>query len=264
MISSRSAYRARTNHATAVTAARAERGTWVRAAVYGSMVSASSAARRVPRAERMVTYEPAGAFQAYAARCAEGASLWVRYVEGDEPVLALPQRMTVRVVDALPNNGYAGLQVITVSILPACSRCGGPRGWDTIKSRCFRKGGGVYEADQWTNPCGHEDRYQDILTEARRTPPLVDRSARRGMGHHPGEPHRAGPFREAVELVLIAAKKRRGMHAKQAAAVLAQHGHTQAADMILRQMRSLNGHMSALQAAHYLTVEGAGRKAVAC
>lgn len=253
----KSPHRSRVSHADAAATARSRPGTWVRAATYASRMSADSAARRIPGAERMPNYEPAGAFEAYAITTVEGPSLWVRSTEGG-PYPPIPDRMAVRIPVSGPELGEVG--VLTVYVAPYCQTCGGPRGWDRIQPVEMRFGQDVVLVDRWANPCGHDDVYADVLVEARRTPPSVAPADARGRGHHPGDPARAGAFRDAVELILGAAATTRGMHAKQAAALLRTHGHTEAAGLVEAKLRAEHGHLSAKQAAHFLTVEGAGRR----
>ncbi|QPL14087.1 hypothetical protein QEH48_gp058 [Streptomyces phage TurkishDelight] len=253
-----SVHRTRVNHAAVVEQARAVPGTWVPAAAYASLASADSAARRVPLAERMPNYEPAGAFEAYAITTAEGPVLWVRSTEGG-PYPAIPARMNVRV--PAPGLELGEVGVLTVSVVPYCQTCGGPRGWDRLQPLELRLQDATVVVDRWANPCGHGDVYADVLEESRRTPPAVDPAAARGMGHHPPAPSRAGEFREAVELILQAASDSRGMHAKQAAALLRLNGHGRAAGLVEVKLRAERGHLSAKQAAHFLTVEGASRRA---
>ncbi|MFB7496019.1 hypothetical protein ACFC09_15230 [Streptomyces sp. NPDC056161] len=245
------------DHAAVAEEARSRPGTWVFAAVYASLASAASAVRRVPLAERMPSYGPAGAFEAYAVTTVEGPSLWVRSTGGG-PYPPFPARMSVRIPVAGPDLGEVG--VITVSVLPYCQTCGGPRGWDRVQPAEVILQEAAVVVDRWANPCGHDDVYADVLEEARRTPPAVDPETSRGRGHHPGDPSRAGAFQAAVELILQAATNQRGMHAKQAAALLRLHGHTEAADLVEAQLRAEHGHLSAKQSAHFLTVEGTARR----
>lgn len=77
--------RARVDHAAAAATARTTPGQWVLAGIYPSSASAKSAARRVPLAELVSAYEPAGAYQAETGLHDDGYSLWVRYVGGPSP-----------------------------------------------------------------------------------------------------------------------------------------------------------------------------------
>lgn len=253
-----SRHRTRVNHQAVASAARAVPGQWVQASAYASLASAESAARRVPLAERIPAYEPAGAFEAYAVNTSSGPFLWVRSTEGG-PHPALPERMNVR-LPAATGEAPGEVGVLTVSVRPFCQTCGGPRGWNTVHPVEMPIHNVAVAVDRWANPCGHDDVYADVLEEARRTPALVDPAAARGRGHRPGDPARAGVFRAAVELVLQAATEHRAMHAKQAAALLRLRGHTEAAGLVEAKLRIERGHLSAKQAAHFLTVEGAARR----
>lgn len=249
--------RVRADNAALASAARAERGTWFRASVYPSSESAATVARRIARG-MPVTYEPRGAFEAYSARCAEpeGTAVWVRCVEGGE-YPSLPERMTVRVVHAPDGPGYDGLQVVTVSVMPTCPVCGGPRGL-TVRPHRFRRDDRWYEVDRWDNPCGHIDGYAAVLAEARRTPPLPGQVPE----SKPDRPQVTGPYREVAALILTAAERRRGMRARAAALLAREHGHPEAAVLIERHIADVGGHMSAKQAAHYLATHGGPRRAV--
>jgi hypothetical protein len=256
-----SPHRTRVSHAAVAEEARSKPGQWVRAAVYASLASVESAARRVPLAERMPSYEPAGAFEAYAVMTPEGPVLWVRSTVGG-PYSQIPDRMTVRIPAGIGTTELVELGVLTVSILPFCQVCGGPRGWDRVQPVEMPLQARTLVVDRWVNPCGHGDVYADVLEEARRTPPLIDPAAlvaARGRGHHVADPLRAGVFRAAVELVLHAADEARGLHAKQAAALLRLNGHEEAAGLVEAKLTAERGHLSARQAAHFLTVEGASR-----
>ncbi|MGV2914627.1 hypothetical protein [Streptomyces alfalfae] len=252
-----SIHRTRVDHAAVAKEARERPGAWVRAAVYASRASAYSAAHRVPLAERMPSYEPAAAFEAYAISTVDGPVLWVRSTDGG-PYAPLPARMVVRIPAAIgPEREETG--VLTVSVLPYCPACGGPRGWDRIRPVELRLREETVSVDRWDNPCGHGDVYADVLVEARCTPPVVDPAAARGRGHHSADPARAGEFQAAVELVVHAADHSRGMRARQAAALLRHHGHQEAAALVELKAHE-GGHLSAKQAAHFLTVEGAARR----
>jgi len=52
----------------------------------------------------------------------------------------------------------------TVTIADRCPVCAGPRGVPT--PRPFSEDGVFFAVDCWTNPCGHIDRYADVLVEA--------------------------------------------------------------------------------------------------
>ena len=253
-----SRHRTRVDHRSVAAEARSVPGEWIRAAEYASLGSAESAARRVPLADRIPAYEPVGSFEAYAAVAVSGPVLWVRSIEGG-PYPALPKRMTVR-LPAMAGEEPGEVGVLTVSIRPVCQTCGGPRGWDAVHPVEARVRDTAVTIDRWSNRCGHDDVYADVLKESRRTPALVASTAARGRGHRSGDPARAGRFRAAVELVLQAAAEHRAMHAKQAAALLRLNGHTEAAGLVETKVRAERGHLSAKGAAHFLTVEGAARR----
>ncbi|MFF1963759.1 hypothetical protein ACFVW5_09105 [Streptomyces sp. NPDC058232] len=241
---SRSVYRAHPDHASAAALAREERGHWVMAALYPSSSSAKTVARRVPIAEMMPAYEPAGAYEAYAARHTDGTALWVRYVAGDEPVPVLPDRMSVRIRHDGDGPGYSGIGIITLTVSTRCSQCGGPRGFDTVIPHRFHHDGDWYVADRWANKCGHVDMYDAVLAESREVLlPLVPAPV--PLPSPPADDSPAG-------LILAAAKLWRGMHATQAAQMLDVRGHGEYAERIRAELRSRNGHMSAKQAADLL------------
>ena len=80
-----------------------------------------------------------------------------------------PGTMTVRVADRAAMDrqwGRPGLLtavVRTVTIAAVCPVCGGPRGTPTPQDRC--EDGDPFTVDTWVNPCGHVDRYADVLAE---------------------------------------------------------------------------------------------------
>lgn len=241
---SRSIYRATPDHSAATFQAREERGHWVLAALYPSSASGKTVARRVPSADMMPAYEPAGAYEAYAARHTDGWALWVRYVAGDEPVPVLPDRMSVRIRHDGDGPGYSGVGIITVTISTRCPQCGGPRGFHTVIAHRFHHDGDWYVADRWANNCGHVDMYDAVLAESREVLlPLV--AAPVPLPDSPAKDSPAG-------LILAAAKGRRGMHAQQAARLIEVHGHVEEAERIRAELRSRKGHMSAKQAADLL------------
>ena len=245
MLKSRGHFRATTDHPAVAAAARAKRGTWFLAAVYGTLASAQTVVRRLPRAVDLPSYEPAGDFEAYAAFHEDGHAVWVRYIGGDEPLPALPETMSVRVCDYGPGPGYSGVAIVTVTVRALCPRCGGPRGVDTIRPHRFHKDGDWYTAHRWDNPCGHVDSYSDVLREARAETPAPPVTRSQDYERH----HR---FAEAIELIRAAAAERRVHHAKQAAQLIDASGHSDAGDLIRAEIKARHGHMSALQAAGFL------------
>ncbi|MFD8509626.1 hypothetical protein ACFV27_00570 [Streptomyces antimycoticus] len=236
---SRSVCRVKPDHAAATAAARAERGRWVLACIYFSSASAKSAAHCVPGAERMPAYQPAGAYEAYAAPCDDGTALWVRYVAEEEPVPAMPDGMTVRVRHDGDGPGYSGVGIHTVTISTRCPRCGGPRGYDAIRPHRFHHDGAWFTVDRWTNPCGHTDLYEAVLSEARERPLPATTPA-----EAPAAPAADSP----AGLILAAAKARRVHHAKQAAQLLDDRGHHTEAERIRAEIKARHGHLSAKQA----------------
>ncbi|MGW6420638.1 hypothetical protein [Streptomyces sp. NPDC055055] len=248
MRKSRSIYRAVPDHAAAAAAARAQRGVWVAAALYPARESARKAALRVPSAQGLQAYEPAGEFEAYAASHADGWALWVRWVAGSEPVPELPDTMTVRVTSRGDGPGYSGVGIVTVTVAALCPKCGGPRGTDTVRPHRFHEDGEWYVADTWDNPCGHVDLYSSVLRESRNRPlpePVVELPPPPPKVEAPSPGSPAG-------LILAAAKERRGMHAAQAANLLEERGLTTEAEAVRAEARARRGHMSAKAAAHLL------------
>lgn len=45
-----------------------------------------------------------------------------------------------------------------------CPKCGGPRG-EVFKTRSY-DGSRILDCDGWVNPCGHIDKYADMVAEA--------------------------------------------------------------------------------------------------
>ncbi|MFJ3100300.1 hypothetical protein [Streptomyces sp. NPDC086835] len=234
------------DHAAVAAAARAQRGTWMLAGLYPSSMTAKGVAQQIQRgSDKYRAYLPGGDFEAYAARAGEDEAVWIRYVAGDVPVEPLPDRMTVRVRHDGDGSGYEGAGVITVTISTLCPNCGGPRGWDAVTPHRFHHDGAYLVVDRWSNPCGHADVYEAVVKESRerRFLPPTD-------GTPALQPHdRTGP----VAVVLAAARERRAMHAKQAAQVLEDHGYGNAAVLVRTELTKRRGHMSARQAATFLT-----------
>ena len=76
--------------------------------------------------------------------------------------------MTVRVIDRAASNALWGtpnyrIIIKQVTIDDVCPVCGGPRGEPEVKR--FYECGDWHECDVWTNPCGHVDKYADVLKE---------------------------------------------------------------------------------------------------
>jgi hypothetical protein len=60
------------------------------------------------------------------------------------------------------------LELVEVIIGVLCPRCGGPRGV-VRRTQSVRRGALAYlSADVWHNPCGHVDKYPDVIAEAQR------------------------------------------------------------------------------------------------
>lgn len=73
--------------------------------------------------------------------------------------------MTVRVVDRSTwgtMGPYPLIRCVTIST--TCPKCGGPRG--TPRPYTFHDNGDWHTCDRWENPCGHVDKYDDVLREA--------------------------------------------------------------------------------------------------
>lgn len=58
-----------------------------------------------------------------------------------------------------------GFDLVSVDIADTCPVCGGPRG--KPKSRQFCDDGQFYSVDCWENPCGHVDKYDAVIREAK-------------------------------------------------------------------------------------------------
>ena len=77
--------------------------------------------------------------------------------------------MSKRVVTVMYRNSWFGgdgwtYYPVTVEVADTCPVCGGPRGEPTPHSQC--EDGEWFSLNTWTNPCGHLDRYPDVLVEA--------------------------------------------------------------------------------------------------
>ena len=71
--------------------------------------------------------------------------------------------MTVTIPSTLEHNGFYSS---TVKILETCPICGERRG-DTYKGISY-DGSRRLLVDQWDNPCGHIDKYTDVLIESKK------------------------------------------------------------------------------------------------
>jgi hypothetical protein len=184
--------------------------------------------------------------------------------------------------------GYEGIGIVTVSVAPHCPECGGPRGWDQVHPDPFVRDDVTFVRDRWSNPCGHVDMYDAVLAESRRTPaapggrrpdatdaPALKVPALRvacpkceaqtgelctnndGRRYRMVDVHRARVEAwdtarveavPAAKLILDAARRREITHARQAADLIADHGHDADAAVILTELKIQNGHLSAKQA----------------
>ncbi|MFF2612279.1 hypothetical protein [Kitasatospora sp. NPDC058046] len=236
------------DHPAAAAMAEALPGQWVYAGEFGSSLSAKSSAAAI-RDGRLPAYHPAGAFDAYAAPTTDADVVWVRYVGHGQPVQPLPDRMTVRVADRGDGSrGYEGVWVVTVTISTRCAQCGGPRGWDTVRAHRQSEDGDWFTVDQWRNPCGHIDMYAAVLRESRLRP-LPAAPAPKVEGRPVLDPAQVSA---PVALILKAVAETKWLHGQQAAHLLTQHGHVDAAAALQTELAARDGHMSARQAAEFL------------
>lgn len=53
--------------------------------------------------------------------------------------------------------------LITLTIPDHCTKCGGPRGTTNRTRQCLD--GEFYYVDTWTNPCGHIEKYHDLIAD---------------------------------------------------------------------------------------------------
>jgi hypothetical protein len=72
--------------------------------------------------------------------------------------------MEARIPDHGSQRSYEGVWVSTVTIVKTCLVCGGPRG--EKDGGHHREDGAYYRIDTWSNPCGHVDYFENVLTEA--------------------------------------------------------------------------------------------------
>jgi hypothetical protein len=61
---------------------------------------------------------------------------------------------------------HEGVDGISVTLNWTCPQCGGPRG-EVYKTRSY-DGSRILHCDGWLNPCGHVDKYSDVVREALR------------------------------------------------------------------------------------------------
>ena len=51
----------------------------------------------------------------------------------------------------------------TIEIPNRCPKCGGERGTPKLTRQC--EDGELYYVHTWTNPCGHIDKYADLIAD---------------------------------------------------------------------------------------------------
>ncbi|MGC5410393.1 hypothetical protein ACPXCX_42770, partial [Streptomyces sp. DT225] len=108
----------------------------------------------------------------------------------------------------------------------------------------------------------HVDSYSAVLAEHRKLVAQLEEAEQRdAMRVVKAGPASAGEFTDAVLLLNTAAAEMRGLHAKQAAQFLDLRGETEAARRVLEELKARRGHMSARQAAQFLTELAAAREA---
>lgn len=211
-------------HADAAARARAEPGTWVLANVYETSESGQATVRTIRSGNGPIAYRPAHDWEAYAAPHTGGAAVWVRHIAGLAGLEPMPETLTVRVADYRTQPGYQGVRVASVVVSAKCVRCGGPRG--RVSTHHFLRRGRHIWCDIWENRCGHADEYGALIEEAERlkqpTPPQG--SEIKGV--------EGGEFAPAVDLIAGLLKDRPRVKAHVVAAVLAEAGHTAAAEVI--------------------------------
>lgn len=71
--------------------------------------------------------------------------------------------MRVCVVDRR-GRGYEGVKKVIVEIADTCPRCGGPRGQSY--QYAFWENDEWHFVSRWDNPCGHQEKYADVIQEA--------------------------------------------------------------------------------------------------
>jgi hypothetical protein len=69
--------------------------------------------------------------------------------------------MTVTIPDRTGNPWFPVLR--TINIPDRCPKCGGERGAPTLTRQC--EDGEFYYVHTWTNPCGHIDKYADLIMD---------------------------------------------------------------------------------------------------
>ena len=66
------------------------------------------------------------------------------------------------IVTVVERHGWK-ISTSTIEIANTCPKCGGPRG-KPYHYR-FHEDGEWYSVNRWDNPCGHIDKYRDVLGE---------------------------------------------------------------------------------------------------
>ncbi|QKW07012.1 hypothetical protein HUT18_11955 [Streptomyces sp. NA04227] len=245
-----------TKHSDVVRAARAARGGWVLAGVYASTEAGRGAARRIPRAERMPAYAPAGTFEAYDARHEDGTAVWVRYTAGLPKPAPRPTSMTYRVCDRGTGSGYVGVSVRSIVLSAECPRCGGPRG-SAVPQR-FHEDGDWYTVDKWDNPCGHVDTYTSVLAEYLRDRKLALDALR---DHADLDEVGDGEYDEPVALLNALALVLRSASARDASRFLELGGYGEAGRRVEEERTARETRMTLRDAARYLPELAAARDA---
>ena len=73
-------------------------------------------------------------------------------------------KMNVRVVYRDPRKGRElYFSIVNITIRDCCPVCGGKRGKPVLRRYC--EDGEWYSVHNWTNPCGHVDKYRDVIQE---------------------------------------------------------------------------------------------------
>ena len=70
--------------------------------------------------------------------------------------------MRARIIDRGRRNGrHYQFEVREIDIGDACIHCGGPRG--KMREYQHPEDGAFYTVNQWRNPCGHVEHYDDLI-----------------------------------------------------------------------------------------------------
>ena len=67
-------------------------------------------------------------------------------------------------IPSTPEHEGNYFHLITIELEWTCPRCQGPRG--EVSQVCTWDGSLSMMCDGWVNPCGHVDKYTDVLEEA--------------------------------------------------------------------------------------------------